>query len=167
MNAAPRYLGQAAIYALFAALIGYLASAPDYTYRTADRGEVKLSFSHGGQRKGGCRALTPQEIAKLPPNMRRTQECPRERVPVVVEMEIAGQVSYREVLRPSGLAGDGPSRVYRRFSLPPGAHRVALRLRDSERAAGFDYERSFDVALQPRQNVVVDFRPEAGGFILR
>ena len=167
MNAAVRYLGQFAAYALFAALIGYFAQAPDYVYRPVDSAEIKLSFSHGGQKKGGCRQLTAEEIAKLPPNMRRTQSCPRERVPVVIEMDVAGWVSYREVLPPSGLSGDGPSRAYRRFSLPPGRHRVALRMRDSERTAGFDYERVVEFDLRAQQNFVVDFRPEAGGFVIR
>lgn len=162
-----RYAGQALAYLGFALLLGYFASAPAYTYRPADRAEVKLSFSHGGQRKGGCRPLTPAEIAKLPPNMRRSQACPRERVPLVIEMDVGGQLAHREVLPPSGLSGDGPSRAYRRFQLPPGEHRVALRLRDSERRDGFDYESSFTVALRPRQNLVIDFRAEAGGFVIR
>lgn len=167
MNAVARYLGQGAAYAVFAGLIGYFAASPDYVYRAADRAEIKLSFSHGGQRKGGCRPLTAVEMAKLPPNMRRTQSCPRERVPVLLEMDVAGRLSYSESLGPTGLSGDGPSRAYRRFSLPPGSYRLALRLRDSERADGFDYERILDVELRPRQNLVVDFRPEAGGFVVR
>lgn len=162
-----RCAGQALAYVGFALLLGYFASAPAYTYRPADRAEIKLSFSHGGQRKGGCRPLTPAEIAKLPPNMRRTQACPRERVPLVVEMDVASKLTHREILYPSGLSGDGPSRAYRRFQLPPGEHQLALRLRDSERAEGFDYERSFAVALRPRQNLVIDFRAEAGGFVIR
>jgi len=167
MNAAMRYVAQAAAYGLFAAFIGFFAAAPAYTYRSPDMAEVKLSFSHGGQRKGGCRPLSAEEIAKLPPNMRRTQACPRERVPVLVELDIDGQTVYRDSLAPSGLAGDGPSRAYRRFALTPGAHRLTLRLRDSERASGFDYQRTIDVELRPQQNLVVDFRPEAGGFVVR
>ena len=167
MTTARGFFGQALAYAAFALLLGYFAASPAYTYRPVDRAEIKLSFSHGGQRKGGCRQLTPAEIAKLPPNMRSDRSCPRQRVPVVVEMDVAEMVSYRATLQPGGLSGDGPSRAYRRFDLPPGRHRVALRLRDSERAAGFDYERTITVDLQPRQNLVIDFRPEAGGFVVR
>ncbi len=167
MNAALRYLGQAAAYGLFAAFIGYFAAAPAYTYRPPEMAEIKLSFSHGGQRKGGCRPLSPEEIAKLPPNMRRTQACPRERVPVLVEMEVDGRLFYRDVLASSGLSSDGPSRAYRRFVLAPGTYRLDLRLRDSERLSGFDYRRSIDIELRPQQNLVVDFRPEAGGFVIR
>ena len=65
MNATVRYLGQFAAYALFAALIGYFAQAPDYVYRPVDSAEIKLSFSHGGQKKGGCRQLTAEEIAMI------------------------------------------------------------------------------------------------------
>jgi hypothetical protein len=99
--------------------------------------------------------------------MRRKESCPRERVPVVIEMDVDRKPAHRESLRPSGLSGDGPSRIYRRFELPPGQHEVALRLRDSERATGFDYERSFTVDLSPRRNLVIDFRTEAGGFVIR
>ena len=167
MNGPMRYAGQAVIYAGFAALLGYFSVAPSYTYTPADRGEIKLSFTHGGQKRGGCRQLTAEEMAKLPPNMRVTRSCPRERVPVWVEMDVDGAPVYRATLRPGGLSSDGPSRAYRRFSLPPGQHRIALRLRDSERGEGFDYERQFDVGLGARQNLVVDFRAEAGGFVLR
>lgn len=167
MNGLMRYAGQAVIYGGFAALIGYFAAMPSYTYTRADRGEIKLSFSHGGQKRGGCRQLTAEEIAKLPPNMRVARSCPRERLPVLVEMDVDGAPVYRATLPPSGLSSDGPSRAYRRFSLPPGQHRIALRLRDSERSEGFDFERLFDVGLLARQNLAVDFRAEAGGFVLR
>ncbi|MCC7045485.1 MAG: hypothetical protein IT562_02115 [Alphaproteobacteria bacterium] len=162
-----RYAGQAVIYGAFGLLIGYFSASPSYTYTPADRGEVKLSFSHGGQKRGGCRQLSAEEIAKLPPNMRVARSCPRERVPLLVEMDVDGKTLYRAILPPSGLSGDGASRAYRRFGLAPGPHRLGLRLRDSDRAEGFDYERAFDVVIEPRQNIVVDFRTEAGGFVLR
>ncbi|MCC6466811.1 MAG: hypothetical protein IT563_00705 [Alphaproteobacteria bacterium] len=162
-----RYLGQLAIYAAFAVLIGYFSVAPSYTHAPTDRGEIKLSFSHGGQKRGGCRQLSAEEIAKLPPNMRVARSCPRERLPLLVEMDVDEKPLYQETLKPSGLSSDGAARAYRRFSLPPGPHRIALRLRDSDRSQGFDYEGGFDIVLQPRQNLVVDFRTEAGGFVLR
>ena len=40
----------------------------------------------------------------------------------------------------------------------------AIAPRDSARREGFDYTRSTDIELKPRQNFVVDFRAEAGGF---
>ena len=161
-----RVVGQALVYAGFAALIGYFAAAPSYRYRADDLAEIKLSFSHGGQRRD-CRDLSAAEIAKLPPNMRVTRSCSRERLPVVVEVDLDDRPIYRALLPPSGLSRDGPSRAYQRFGVSTGRHRLTLKLRDSGRDAGFDYEKSVDVDLLGRQNLVVDFRTEAGGFVLR
>ena len=164
---AMRYLGQAAILLLFMAFIGAFADSPVYVYQPPDRALIKLSFAHGAERKGGCRRLSPEEIAKLPPNMRRPTECPRERLPVYTELVLDGQVVFRANLPPTGLAGDGPSRVYERFPAAPGAHRIAVRMRDTARGEGFDYERIAEITLKAEQNFVIDFRPEAGGFVFR
>ncbi len=161
-----RIAGQVLVYAGFAALIGYFAAAPDYRYRPDDRGEIKLSFSHGGQRRD-CRELSAAEIAKLPPNMRVTRTCSRERLPVQVEVDLDDKPIYRATLLPSGLSRDGPSRAYQRFGVSTGRHRLTLRLNDTGRGSGFDYEKTVEVDLRGRQNLVVDFRTEAGGFILR
>ena len=68
---------------------------------------------------------------------------------------------------PTGLAGDGPSRVYRRFAVPPGRHELIARLRDTDRKSGFDYERTMTVDLKPEQSLALDFHAETGGFVLR
>ena len=135
------------------------------TYRTVPQGTalLKLSFSHGGARS--CRDLTDQELAKLPPNMRRTEICDRERQPVFVELDLDGETVYRASLPPSGIAGDGPSRVYQRFVLPAGEHDVAVRLRDTSRAQGFDHTAERRISLAPEQSFAIDFHMVAGGFI--
>ena len=63
-----------------------------------------------------------------------------------------------------GLFGDGPSQVYLNFAVPAGRHMLAARLRDSDRAEGFDYERSEDVDIAPGRRLVIEFRQEQGGF---
>ncbi|MBT5414797.1 MAG: hypothetical protein HOH66_07665 [Rhodospirillaceae bacterium] len=165
MTRIARYLGQIAVYALFAAVIGYFSNSPAYTHLPADRALIKLSFSHGGAPISECRRLSAEEIAALPPNMRRPLDCPRERVPVVVELTIDGDVLYSASLPPAGLSGDGQSRVYTQFVVPPGPHRVRVRLRDTARTEGFDYEAVRELELRPLQNFVIDFRAERGGFI--
>ncbi len=62
--------------------------------------------------------------------------------------------------------GPGASSVYERFVVAPGRHRVTVRLRDSRRKEGFDYEMEEDVELVPGQHLVVDFRADMGGFRL-
>ncbi len=160
-------VGQAVAYLLFAAVVGYLSAAPAYTYIDPEKAVVKLSFSHAGARKGECRRLTPEEIAKLAPNMRRALDCPRERVELLVEIEMDGKLLYQASLAPTGLARDGAASVYERFTIDPGQHTLIARLRDSRRTEGFDYKREAGITLAPQQNFVIDFRAETGGFILR
>ncbi len=162
-----RYLGQAAVYAVLALGIGYFSGRPAYTHFPPDRAQIKLAVVHGGQPVTPCRRLSREELAELPPNMRRPQECPRERLPLLVEVLLDGRTLYRASLPPTGLAGDGPSRAYGRFAVAPGRHEITARLRDSRREDGFDYELTETVELAPRQNLAIDFRPETGGFIFR
>jgi hypothetical protein len=133
-------------------------------FRTIPEGTavVKLSFSHGGERR--CRQLSTAELAKLPPNMRRKEVCDRMRAPVYIEFEINGARAFTAALSPSGLAGDGPARVYQRFVLPAGTHDFALRLRDTARAEGFTHTARQAVTLAPGQSLAIDFAPAAGGF---
>lgn len=160
-----RWAAQALVYAVFAAALGYFSAGPAYVHHPPDRALVKLSFSHAGARETECRRLTPEEIADLPANMRRPLDCPRGRVSLLVELELDGTLLYRAELPPSGVAGDGASTVYQRFPVAAGRHRLVARLRDSRRSEGFDYERSETVELRPRQNFVVDFRADTGGFV--
>ncbi|MCP4329650.1 MAG: hypothetical protein GY791_14585 [Alphaproteobacteria bacterium] len=160
-----RYAGQAAVYLLIAVLFGYFSSAPSYVHFDPEAAMVKISFAHGAKTKGECHRRTADEIAELAPNMRRPFDCPRERLPVVIEIELDGELMLSETLPPTGLSGDGPSRLYRTLAVAPGAHHVVARLRDSDRADGFDYEREVTIELDPRQIFVIDFKSSAGGFV--
>jgi hypothetical protein len=124
-----------------------------------------LSSYPGLKRASKAFAMTEAELAKLPPNMRRTEICDRKRPPVYVELDLDGETVYNALLQPSGIAGDGPSRVYQRFVLPVGSHDVAIRLRDTTRTEGFDYAAERRISLVPMQSFAIDFRPSAGGFI--
>jgi len=154
------------IAALFAG-VSALSNWPTYEQIPKGSGLVMLTFVHGADRKGECRRRTPEEIAKLPPNMRRVQDCPRGRRTIYVELDVDGRSAFRADLPPTGIAGDGPSRVYQRFVLPAGKHDVAVRMRDTARADGFDHESRESVELSPDQLLVIDYRPESGSFIFR
>jgi hypothetical protein len=94
--------------------------------------------------------------------MRRPLDCPRERLPVTVELELDGGLLARLVIPASGLSHDRASSVYHKYVVPAGRHRLVARLRDSARPTGFDYERAADIELDPRENFVVDFSVDAG-----
>lgn len=164
---AVRLAGQFIVIAALFAGVAALSDWPSYGQIPKNTGVIMLTFVHGADRKGECRRLTPEEIAKLPPNMRRVQDCPRVRRAIYVELDVDGRPVYKASLPPTGIAGDGPSRVYQRFVLPAGKHDVAVRMRDSARAEGFDHERRDSVELAPDQMLVVDYRPESGSFVFR
>jgi len=158
-------LGQIAVYGAFAVLIGYFADSPRYEFFPNDKAAVTLSFAHGAARKGECRRLSREELQKLAPNMRKAVSCPRERLPVVVKLELDGQDLYEATLPPTGLSGDGPSHVFKRFVIPTGKHTLVARLRDTNRKTGYDYIATKAIDLAPAQNLAVDFRADIGGFV--
>lgn len=159
-----RVAGQLVCYALLVLLVGFFSSAPSYTHLGADQAVIKLSFTHAGQRVTPCRRRSAEEMAKLAANMRRAEDCPRGRVPVVVELKLDGDVLYRGAQAPSGIAGDGASSVYRRFVVPAGDHIVEARLRDSRREQGYDHAARVRVTLVPGRSFVIDYRSDTGGF---
>lgn len=164
------YLRVAGQFIVIAALFVAVAAFSDWpVYRQIPRGSavVMLTFVHGADRKAECRRLTPEEIQKLPPNMRRVQECPRGRRPLYVEFDLAGKTVFQASLPPTGIAGDGPSKVYERFVVPAGSYDIAVRMRDTPRTDGFDHERRATVALTADQLFVIDFRTESGEFVFR
>ena len=153
-----RLAGQFVVIAGLFAAVATFADRPAYRQFPSGSAIVILTFVHGADRKADCRRLSPQEIEKLPPNMRRVQDCPRRRRPIYVELDLGERTTFRESLQPTGIAGDGPSRIYQRFVVPAGQYNVAVRMRDTPRAEGFDHAREGTVTLVPDQTFVIDFR---------
>lgn len=150
---------------LVVAGVAALSDRPMHQSLPEGTGILTLSFSHGASREALCRKLTPEELAKLPANMRRAEHCPRGRPSVLVELEVDGVRLFSADVPPSGIAGDGPSRVYERFALPAGVHDVAVRLRDRPGTADFTYAAERRIELAPAARRVIDFRAESGGFV--
>lgn len=167
MNSVTRGLMQVPAYALFAIAIGYLSFWPRYQYAAPDRATVKVSVSHATKHVKPCVLLTPQQIAELPPNMRRAESCERKRLPLIMEVDIDGVTMLRVEAEPSGLWGDGPASIYERFEVEPGMHVVTTRLRDTDRADGWDYSRSEQQMLHQGRYFTVTFKAETGGVLYR
>ena len=167
MSRALRVAGQFAVIAALFAAVAWLSDRPTYRQIPEGSGVMMLTFVHSADRRGECRRLSPEEIARLPPNMRRVQDCPRVRRAIYVELDVDGRNIYSASLPPAGIAGDGPSRVYRRFVLPARTYDVAVRMRDTARTEGFDHERRSSVELSPDQMFVIDYQPESGSFVFR
>lgn len=158
-------IGQIAVYGAFAVLIGYFADSPPHEFFPKDKAAIMLSFAHGAAHKGECRRPSREELQKLAPNMRKPVVCPRERLPVVVKLELDGKDLYHATLPPTGLSGDGPSHVFKRFVVPTGRHTLVAGLRDTNRQAGYDYTVTKAINLAPAQSLTIDFRADVGGFV--
>ena len=158
-------VGQVILYGAFAAFIGTFATWPKYQQIPSDVALIKLSVSHLGERE--CRKRTPEELAKMPPNMRAPLDCPRERSDIRLEMDLDGEPIFRTVLQPTGLYKDGVSTVYKRFEVKAGSHRLTVRMDDNLEKPGFDYVKDEQITLAPAQVMVVDFNPDRGGLFFK
>lgn len=161
-----RYCAQALLYLPFIAVIGYFSTRPAFEVLPPDRALVRLSLTHAAQRLVECRERTPAELAKLPPNMRAPLDCPRERAPVTVELEIDGVLVAHAHAAPSGLTRDGAGTVYRRLPVAAGKHHLVARLRDRAGDA-FNYVSEADLDLAAGRVLVIDFHAGRGGFEFR
>jgi hypothetical protein len=162
-----RYGAQALLYGAFAAFIGYFSTHPTFSLLAPDEGLLRLSFMAPGKPRFECRSRTPEELAKLSPQMRAQTECPRERSPVRVRVELDGVAVIDSAFPPAGLAKDGAAAGYRRLPVPAGKHDLRVQVNDDARASGYTFEKSERVAIVPGQIVLIDFNPERGGVLIR
>jgi len=162
MSRLPRYLLQAALYALFALVLGVFTTWPPYRLLEPDQGLLRLSILHAGKPLHECRQRTPEELAKLPPQMRQATDCPRERSPVLVRVELDDRTVVDESFPPGGLARDGASAGYRRMPLAAGVHRLRVQVSDDVRRRDQPSTLDTQVAVKPGQVVLIDYDAEQG-----
>lgn len=166
MNRATKWLGQAALWIALMAAIGHFSTQPRFSPVPPGQALVRVSFIHAAGLRRPCRERSAEELQKLPPNMRASMDCPRERADVLFELELDGQMTLRRTLPPSGLRHDGNAVLYERFTIPEGRHRVVARLRD--RADGdFNHVAERSVELPAGRVLLIDFNAARGGFIFR
>ena len=166
-NAALRYGGQGILYLLFAAFIGYFSTAPVYQHLAPDHALLRLSFRHPGQFITDCRARSAEELAKLPPQLRAQMDCPRERSPVHVRVELDGKVLYDESFAPAGLRRDGAASGYHRLAIPAGEHALRVQFNDDARVKGPTHAGDKRLTVVPGQVVLIDFIADQGGVVIR
>ena len=161
-NKALRYLLQAINYTVFMALIWYFATSPSIRILEEDEAMITIAFAHAGESREPCRRLSQEELAKLPPNMRKPEDCPRERSPVVIQALLNGETLIDETLQPPGLFKDGGVNVYFNGKIPAGSHHFEIRMDDSVRKEGFDHTFEQDINIKPAQILLVNFNPQKG-----
>lgn len=162
-----RYAAQLALYALFALVIGYFTTSPPYRHLQPDEAVLRLSFTHPGKPVTDCRRRSADELAKMPPQLRQPLDCPRERSPVRVRVEMDGRELVDASFPASGLAHDGAATGYRRIPIAAGEHRFRVQFNDDARAAGFGYAGAATLDVAPGQVVLIDFGAENSGVVIR
>jgi hypothetical protein len=150
-----RLLGQIFTYALIGLALVSLSRAPAYRPLEPGRALLRVALSHPGARLGECRERTAEELVRMAPNLRAPLECPRERAPVRLRLELDGAPLIDETLAPGGLARDGMSTLYRRFEIGAGRHRLRVRVAERPDAPSERFDRSLEVDLDSGQVLTV------------
>ncbi len=157
-----RFLLQAINYTVFMALIWYFATSPSIRIIDEDEALITIAFAHAGQLREPCHRLSQEELSKLAPNMRKLEDCPRERSPVVIEASLDGETFYQQSLLPPGIFNDGGVNIYYTSRVPAGQHRFEVKMDDSVREQGFDHTLQQDINLDSAQILLVSFNSEKG-----
>lgn len=181
-----RYALQALFYLPLMAILAVFSRWPPFDVVAKDEALVRLSIAHAAERRHPCRQRTAEELAKMPPNMRAVEDCPRERAPVKIEFEVDGRLVYAAEVPPAGVQKDGLATLYHRMTVPAGEHRVVVRMSDrspvaapmSDRSpvaapggdraeAPFNHVREEKLSLAPGDALVIDFNASRGGLEFR
>jgi coenzyme F420-reducing hydrogenase delta subunit len=132
-------------------LIWYFSDSPVYSPIKGDESLLLFTMNHRGERVTPCVEPTIEEL-----KARNFTECERERVPVIVELEIDGVKALSKTYPPRGIKRDGPSYAYEKIRVAPGLHRISIRIRDS-REERFDYHFDRSIEFEAGRVVIIDF----------
>jgi len=161
-----RYFLQAINYTIFMALIWYFATSPAIQILDRDEAMITIAFAHAGDLREPCKKLSSEELAKLALNMRKLEDCPRARSPVIIEATLDGQALYSKTLAPTGLFDDGGVDVYFSGRIPAGSHQFEIKMDDSIRQQGFNHTFRQEINVEPARIVLVDFDSKKG-FVIK
>jgi hypothetical protein len=161
-----RFLLQAFNYSLFMGLVWFFSNSPSVSLIGEDEARITIAFAHAGQLREPCRMLSQEELNKLAPNMRKLDDCPRERSPVTIEAELDGKSFYSASLSPPGLFGDGGVDVFYSAKIPAGEHQLDLKMNDSVRIEGFNHQFARLVTVEPAQILLIAFDSKSG-FVIK
>ena len=165
-NKPVRYLLQAINYTIFMALVWYFSSAPPVRIIAEDESVITIAFAHAGELREVCRRLSQEELMKLAPNMRKLDDCPRERSPVIIEARLDGETIYSKTMQPPGIFSDGSVDVFSSKKIPAGKHLLEIKMDDSVRKPGFNHRFEQHISVNPAQILLIDF-DSMKGFIVK
>lgn len=161
-----RYSLQAVNYTVFMALIWYFSTAPSVRVIEDDEAVITVAFSHAGETREECRKLSQEELLKLPPNMRKLDDCPRERSPIIIEAMLDGETIFSKTMLPPGIFKDGGVNIYYSNKVPAGKHLFKIKMDDSVRKEGFNHQFEQEIDIEPQQILLIEYEPLTG-FVIK
>ncbi|MCP4076935.1 MAG: hypothetical protein GY744_12225 [Gammaproteobacteria bacterium] len=167
MNKIIRYPLQILNYSIFMGLVWYFSILPPYHQLEENQALITYTMSHVGKHVTECKKMSYDELMKLPPNMRKPMDCPRERSPVVMELQINDEVIFSHSAQPLGLYKDQGIDIYQNIKIPAGKHRMKTWLNDDVKVEGPIYQHEQDIVIKPEQHLIIQFDSGEGGFIVK
>jgi len=167
MPSPKRLILQILNYTVFMALVWYFSFSPPYVRLTPEESMITLALSHAGKPAHECHKNSPEEMAKLAPNMRVLEDCPRERSPVKIEVLMDDTHVIDEIVDPPGLYKDQGVDIYHSVKVPKGEHRLEIRMNDDVRVEGPTHRYQQSVSLESAQLLVIQFNNAQNQFVLR
>ena len=167
MNKIIRYPLQILNYSIFMGLVWYFSILPPY--HQLDEGEALITYtmSHVGKHVTECKKMSYEELMKLAPNMRKPMDCPRERSPVVMELQLNDEVIFSHTAQPLGLYKDQGIDIYHNIKVPAGKHYMKTWLNDDVKIEGPIYQYEQDIVIKPEQHLIIQFDSGEGGFTVK
>lgn len=156
------FLRAAAIMFFMIAPVLYISSA-SYSFYSPKQAALKVAFKHIGRRIADCseadliktegeryRKLL-KDTRQVQMNIAKLANCPRERHPVVVEIEMDGRSILKKAYSPTGFKKDMASYIYEEFLIEPGKHTLSARLYDKGLDAGPAYTLEDKMDIKPAE----------------
>lgn len=135
-----------------------------WTAELGDHAVLRLAWRFRSELVEACRPIPPEEQARQPVHMRRTEECSRGLRPYRLVVMVDGAALLEDSVAAGGARADRPLSLFREIRLPAGTHRVGVRFEPY--GAGAPLALDTVLALAPRQVAVVTLA-EGGRWVIR
>jgi len=167
MNKIIRYPLQILNYTMFMGLVWYFSIYPPYQRLEDNQAMITFTMSHVGKHVTECKKTSYEELMKLPPNMRKPMDCPRERSPVIMELLLDDEVIYSHTAQPVGLYKDQGIDVYEDIKVPAGRYNIKAWVNDDVKVEGPIYKHEQDIDIKEEQHLVIQFESGINGFTIK
>jgi hypothetical protein len=122
---------------------------------TSDSAMVRLAWRATPARIRHCRTLTPEELAKIPAHMRRTEECQETTLPYRLTIRYDSATPLELTIHAAGAREDRPMYVFHESRLAPGPRALSIRFQRDPAPEGVAPPVSQTPALLTLDTVVV------------